>query len=249
MDCPKLIDAGSPVSLNPRPIAAENPSHSNGPFYHEISILDKAMKQHFLDTTRYGRRLAIQSFSTSTGGELAESGTSDGEQVTITSFSAGRDVKSRVILSLSDDTAFDLDLRKAALERGQIIIRVASVDAALRMIHSNCCGVVLLDLDVAERIGWETEDCLLQEPNCPPVILMSGQTERFELRMAMQAGAIADKSTGAEKLLRLVNETLGTSHSAQVERNATQRVILRWLGASSWSVSRKAAHRYWGIND
>lgn len=210
------------------------------------------MKKHFLDRTIHARRLAIQSFSASTGelpAEEAAPARFENDHVTITSYSPGGDVKAKVILSLSDDAALDHDLRTAALERGLIIIRVASIDAALRMVHSNCCGVALLDLDLAGRIGWEAADCLLQEPNCPPVILVSGQSDRFEVRTAVQAGALADKSGGAEKLLRLADNALQEPHSMQAERNGIQRVILRWLNPGAWSVSRMVGHRFWGINE
>lgn len=209
------------------------------------------MKRHFLDKTIRARRLAIQSFSTSTGEEPAEQNVTDRlecEHVVIGSFSDG-DVRARVILSLSGDTALDHSLRTAALERGQVIIRVVSIDAALRMVRANCCGAALLDLDLAGRIGWETADCLLQEPKCPPVILLTGQREPHELKMAVQAGAIADKAAGAGKLLRLIDNAMEASHSARVERNAAQRVILRWLSPYRWTVSHTAKHRFWGINE
>jgi FixJ family two-component response regulator len=158
-------------------------------------------------------------------------------------------VKSKVILSVSSDIEFDKDLRMTALDRGQIIIRVDSLDAALRTVHTDCCGVAILDLDLAGESAWEAADCLLQDSRCPPVILLTGRTEQFDLRMAVQAGAIFEKSAGATGILHIINDTLQAPQSTQAEWNSAQRVVVRWLSPYHWSVSHPTAHRFWGINE
>lgn len=158
-------------------------------------------------------------------------------------------IKHRVILAVCDDIEFDKRLRLAALHRGQIVIRVDSLDAALRTMHTDCCGLALLDLDLAGKSAWEAADGLLQDPKCPPVVLLTGTTQRFDLKMAVHAGSILEKSTSVERILDFVNDVLAAPHSVQAERNATQRVILRWLSPYRWPVARSAVHRFWGLNE
>jgi ActR/RegA family two-component response regulator len=157
-------------------------------------------------------------------------------------------VKSRVFLSIGDDVAFDRRLRMAAVERGQIIIRVDSLDAALRTLEADCCGATLLDLDLAGRIPWETADGLLQDSKCPPVILLTGRGGQLNIGMAIQAGSIFEKSSNAGRILDIVDDILEAPLSVRRERNVTQRRIIRWLSPCNSPVSAPA-HRFWGINE
>ena len=158
-------------------------------------------------------------------------------------------IKERVLLSVTEDVEFDGRLRMSALERGQIVIRVDSIEAALRVVHADCCGAVLVDLDLAWKIGWEIADSLLRDPKCPPVILTAGPTEQSDLKMAVRAGSILEKAGETEGVLDSVQELLKASHIVQTERNAVQRGILRWLAPEWPAASAARAHRGWGINE
>jgi CheY-like chemotaxis protein len=156
-------------------------------------------------------------------------------------------IKSRVILSLSNDVDFDKRLRMAALQKGQIVIRVESVAAALRLIHSDCSGVVLLDLDFAGKNAWEMAGGLLQDPQCPPVMLLTGQGEQFDLRMAVLAGSIFEKSARANGILKIVNDILSAPQTEQARRCTAQREMLPWLTTHDAPAPLIPAHRFCGI--
>ena len=158
-------------------------------------------------------------------------------------------IKRRVILSVSDDLEFDRRLRTAALERGQVVIRVESVEASVRIIHSECCGVILIDLDFAGTAAWELAGALLEEPACPPVVLMTGQGEQFDLRMAVMAGSIFDKSGNPDLVLNVVNDLFDVPSVEQARRSVAQRGIIRRLTPSGEPAPLIAAQRFWGINE
>lgn len=158
-------------------------------------------------------------------------------------------IKRRVILSVSDDLEFDKRLRMAALQRGQIVIRVESVEAAIRIVHSECAGVILLDLDFAGKAAWELAGGLLQVSKCPPVILLTGPGEQFDLRMAVMAGSIFEKSCDADQVLDVVSDLLKAPLAEQVQQFIAQRGIVRRLTPSSEPAPLIPAQRFWGINE
>lgn len=158
-------------------------------------------------------------------------------------------VKERVILLVSDDIEFDKRLRMTALVRGQIIIRVDSIDAALRTVHTDCCGAVLLDLDLAAKIPWESADGILQDSQCPPVLLLSGRSEQFDVRMAIQAGSIFEKCVEVDRILNMARLIVEAPPGVQAERNMTQRGIIRWLNPYGALVPRPSVLRFWGLNE
>ena len=158
-------------------------------------------------------------------------------------------VKRRVILLLSRDLGFDIRLRMAALERGQIVIRVESVEAALRIVHTECSGVILLDLDFAGKTTWELAGSLMQEALCPPIILLTGQEDQYGLRMAIMAGSIFEKSANAGAIVNMLNEVMEAPPSEKVRHFTAQLGMIRRLTASNDPTPLIPGYRFWGINE
>jgi FixJ family two-component response regulator len=129
------------------------------------------------------------------------------------------------------------------------VIRVESVEAAIRIIHSGCAGVILLDLDFAGKAAWELADALMQVSKCPPVILLTGPGEQFDLRMAVMAGSIFEKSGDAEQVLNIVSDLLEAPLAEQVQQFIVQRGIIRRLTPSREPAPLIPAQRFWGINE
>ena len=161
-----------------------------------------------------------------------------------------RPIRSRVIVSVSADAEFDRHLRLAAMERGMITIRVDSLDAAFRIIHADCCGVVLLDLDSVGRAGWEKAGELMQDDKCPPVILLTGTGEQFDLRMTVFAGSIFEKSSETSAVLNVAEEILnGPPPDSPEEGGRPGAHYIKELFRSGATGSQSPVRRYWGINE
>ena len=155
----------------------------------------------------------------------------------------------RGILLVSDDASLGESLRCAAARTGRAVVQVNGVADALRKVRAGQPAAVLLDLDLPSQAAWEVADCLLQEESCPPLILLTARSDQFDLSTAIRAGSLVDKSTGSSRLLEVVDETLAGPCSAQAERNAIQRVMIRWLRPCGWSVPVTPAHRFTGMNE
>ena len=156
--------------------------------------------------------------------------------------------KGRILL-VSDDADLGESLRRAAEQKGRAVLRVDKTADALQRVRSEQPAVVLLDLDLPSQAAWEAADWLLQEQNCPPLILLTARSDQFDLSTAIRAGSLLDKTFGPSRLLEVVDETLRVPCSAQAERNAIQRVVIRWLKPCAWSGPVTPAYRFWGINE
>jgi DNA-binding response OmpR family regulator len=130
-----------------------------------------------------------------------------------------------------------------------MVVRVDGAADVSRIVYAVRPAVVLLDLDLPAEAAWEKADSLLQEQRCPPVILLTARKEQIDLRTAIQAGSLVDKSGEPTHLLDVVDRTLAMTDSSQPERNAIQRAIVRWLRPCNWSVPVTPAYRFWGINE
>ena len=153
------------------------------------------------------------------------------------------------MLLVSDDVSLGEHLSCAAAQTGRCVVQVERVADALRRLRAGQPAAVLLDLDLPSQSAWEAADCLLQEQSCPPLILLTAHSDQFDLSTAIRAGSLVDKTTDPSRLLDVVDETLAAPCSAQAERNAIQRVMIRWLKPCSWSAPVTPAHRFWGLNE
>jgi len=157
-------------------------------------------------------------------------------------------IKTRVIVSISSDMEFDRRLRVLAMQSGQIVIRVESMEDAMRVVDSDCCGIILLDLDSMGRSALEMACDLLRDPLCPPVILLTGKGEQFDLRMTVFSGSVLEKSTDTRRILHLL-KTILEGWSSGPEREHSQRGIIRWEESSEGLAPYVPANRFWGINE
>jgi FixJ family two-component response regulator len=108
---------------------------------------------------------------------------------------------------------------------------------------------VVLDLDLPSDGAWEIADGLLQEAGCPPVVLLTGRRDQFDVSTAIRAGSLVDKSADLAKVLEAVEEALALPESNRGERNAIQRITIQWLRPCAWSAPVTPTYRFWGLNE
>jgi ActR/RegA family two-component response regulator len=154
-----------------------------------------------------------------------------------------------VLLLVSGDTALGENLRRAAELAGRTVVRAAGLSETLRTAHMMQPVAVLLDLDLPSNGAWEIADGLLQEAGCPPVILLTGRRDQFDVGTAIRAGSLVDKAADLAKVLEVVDQALALPDANRGERNAIQRIMIQWLRPCAWSAPVAPAYRFWGLNE
>jgi CheY-like chemotaxis protein len=153
------------------------------------------------------------------------------------------------ILLISDDVVVAENLRRAAEQTGRSVVRAADLGETLQTAHMMQPVAVVLDLDLPSHGAWEIADSLLQEAGCPPLILLTGRREQFDVSTAIRAGSLVDKSADLARVLEVVDEALALPDANRGERNAIQRIMIQWLRPCAWSVPVTPAYRHWGLNE
>ncbi|MGH7970062.1 MAG: response regulator [Limisphaerales bacterium] len=153
------------------------------------------------------------------------------------------------ILLISADRSLYKNLRLVANIQGHMVVKTDKLQGMLPVFQAIKPTAVLLDLDFPEHEAWQAAELLLQQQTCPPVVLLTAQTGQFDLRTAIRAGSLVDKNGDPARILQAVRESLDLPWRNQAERNAIQRVLLRWLKPSNWAGDIAPAYRFWGINE
>jgi DNA-binding response OmpR family regulator len=151
-------------------------------------------------------------------------------------------------LLLSEDETLCWNLLLAASQIGRKLVRghPANGPQTLRIVKPE---LVLLDLDLPEEAAWDAADALLEDEECPPLILLTSRRKQSDFDTAIQSGCLIEKNESPMKLLDLVEKRLRSTLAAQREQNAILRVVIRWLKPCSWSVHAAPQNRFWGINE
>jgi len=150
------------------------------------------------------------------------------------------------ILLVSNDTALGENLRRDADRTGVSVVQADGLVEAVRGVRSAELAAVLLDLDLPSQGAWEIADSLLQEAGCPPLILLTGRRDQFDVSTAIRAGSLVDKSASLAKLLEVVDQAMALPDSNRGERNAIQRILIQWLRPCAWSVPVTPTNVSWG---
>ena len=155
----------------------------------------------------------------------------------------------QVILLISKDAVVAENLRRAAKQTGRSVVRATGWSETLRTAHMMQPVAVVLDLDLPSHGAWEIADSLLQEAGCPPLILLTGRRDQFDVSTAIRAGSLVDKAGGLGKVLDAVDQALSLPDSNRRERNAIQRITIQWLRPCAWSAPVTSSYRFWGLKE
>jgi DNA-binding response OmpR family regulator len=150
---------------------------------------------------------------------------------------------------VSNDTALGENLQREGNRAGRSVVQAEGLVEALRTVRSAQLAAVLLDLDLPSQGAWGIADSLLQEAGCPPLILLTGQRDQFDVSTAIRAGSLVDKSASLAKLLEAVDQALALPDANRGERNAIQRIMIQWLRPCAWSAPVTPSYRFWGLNE
>jgi DNA-binding NtrC family response regulator len=158
-------------------------------------------------------------------------------------------VMAPALLVISTDIELREKLRQAASDQGRSVVAADGAEEALRVVRSARIAAVLLDLDLPSQGAWPIADGLLREEGCPPLILLTGRREEFDMSTAIRAGSLLDKSADVAKVLEQVDQATALPDSNREERNSVQRILIQWLRPCAWSVPVTPTYRFWGINE
>ena len=155
----------------------------------------------------------------------------------------------RPVLVFSDDAKFWQSMIDAAQDTGWKLLRRDIATGEPRLLRMLNPAAILFDLDSAITSRWDTADSLLQDANCPLLLLVASHREQLDYQTAILAGCLLDKSADPRILLRTMERKLQGPTSVRREQNNVQRELIRWLKPWNWSAQSAPLHRFWGINE
>lgn len=114
----------------------------------------------------------------------------------------------KTILVVDDDASVRDSVNNVLRDAGYESELAAGGMEAIVKFDSRPIDLVLLDIGLPNKNGWQTCRHLAREHAGVPIIVMTGQTEQFKSALASGAAALMEKPLDAHELLRTIQTLL-----------------------------------------
>jgi DNA-binding response OmpR family regulator len=124
------------------------------------------------------------------------------------------------ILLVDDDPAIREMLGRVLVEQGYEVLPAANGRDALDLAEERQIDLVLLDLNLPIKNGWDTFEQLTARNPLMPVVIITARPNQIFPALAAGAGALMEKPLDFPKLLETISDLLNESAEVRLARIA-----------------------------
>jgi len=135
----------------------------------------------------------------------------------------------RNILLVDDDPAIRQILLQLLAEEGYAVRTAATGGEALELANTTKFDLVLLDLNLPVKDGWQTFEQLSTKNPLLPFILVTAQPNQLFSALASGAGALLEKPLDFAKLFYTIHNLLEEPAEVRLSRSAGRSSVFRYI--------------------
>jgi DNA-binding response OmpR family regulator len=143
------------------------------------------------------------------------------------------------ILVVDDDSSVREMLTRVLVGEGYSVLAAANGMSALEIVAATKIGLVLLDLNLPGKSGWDTFERLSAENPLLPVIIVTARSNQLFTAMGAGVGALLEKPLHFPKLLQTIQQLLAEPAESRLARMAGSPANFRYVHAQLKEQKRK----------
>ena len=147
------------------------------------------------------------------------------------------------VLLVDDDTAVLESLTRVLVGEDYHVVPARNGQEALDLAGCNAVDVVLLDLNMPVKNGWDTFERLSHEHPLVPIIIVTARPNQLFMARAAGVGALLEKPLDIPILLQTIKDLLAEPAEKRLARLAGKRVEFHYAPATGPSKSGKRIER------
>jgi CheY-like chemotaxis protein len=151
---------------------------------------------------------------------------------------AARPAKGKILL-VDDDPAIRQILMRLLAEEDYYVLTAANGVEALVLVASMKFDLVLLDLNMPIKDGWETFEQLTTENPLLPIILITARPNQFFPALAAGVGALLEKPLDFVKLFDTIRDLLDEPPELRLARMTGRPSAFRYIPPKPGEAGRK----------
>lgn len=122
------------------------------------------------------------------------------------------------ILLVDDDISVRESLAAALAYENYLPLTAANGEEALKVASTSPVDLVILDLNLPDRDGWDTFEQLTGRHPEIPIIVLTGRANQLFSALAAGVGALIEKPVDPEFLLKTMKQLLSESTETRLAR-------------------------------
>ena len=139
--------------------------------------------------------------------------------------------KQKQILVVDDDEGVRRTLARVLRDEGYSVRSAADGAEALEVANHSAPDLVLLDLRLPDRSGWDVFGRLVQLRPLLPVVIITARPNQFFTALAAGVGAFLEKPLHIPKLVQTVSQLLRESVETRLARASGKLAGFHYLPA------------------
>lgn len=139
-------------------------------------------------------------------------------------------MKNRILL-VDDDPAVREALANLLSGEGYDILPAANGMEAIELAEQHSMDLVLLDLNLPRKNGWDTFEILSRRKPWVPFIIITARPNQLFSALASGVGALMEKPLDFPKLLQTIRDLLAEPMEARIARLAGKPAEFHYLPA------------------
>lgn len=151
----------------------------------------------------------------------------------VTEPAAARNRHRKRILLVDDDCNVRDSLAAVLEAEGYAVVPAEDGAQALNLVSTTPIDLVLLDLNMPRKSGWDTFERLSAEHPLVPVIVITARPNQVFTAVSAGVGALLEKPLDIPVLLETITRLLAESVEAGLARLAGRDVTFRYVAGST----------------
>lgn len=147
------------------------------------------------------------------------------------------------VLVVDDDSSVRESLSKVLRDEDYEVVVAADGQQAVERFEEEKIDLLLLDLGLPIKSGWEAFERITRENPFVPIIIITGQANQYPVAAAAGVGALMEKPLEASCLLQTMRELFAESPQARLRGLCGYAQDARYIPCDSAMFLRKLRER------
>jgi len=139
-------------------------------------------------------------------------------------------VKARILL-VDDDPAVRESLAQALREENYCVFPAGNGVEAIALVQATPVDLVLLDLNMPGKNGWDTFEHLTTDNPLLPIIVITARPNQLFTALAAGVDALLEKPLDIPELMTAIEESLLEDQQTRLARRAGKKAEFRYAPA------------------
>ena len=148
------------------------------------------------------------------------------------------------VLVVDDDLSVRESMSRVLQDAGYEVVLAADGLAAVEKFDAHQIDLLLLDLGLPIKNGWDIFEQITRENPFLPIIIITGQPEQYKIAVAAGVGALMEKPLDALQLLHTIRELLTEPNEARLHRLCGHSGKVRHIPSSNAELLQHLREQY-----